>query len=72
MRVLSALRETYILAAMRDALLPRLISGEIRVRDIEKAVDKTVDVQVEGAWQQKNILLVASVTPRCPILFIVK
>jgi len=31
--------ESRTLAAIRDALLPKLIAGEIRVRDAEKAVD---------------------------------
>jgi type I restriction enzyme S subunit len=29
-------RESRTLAALRDALLPKLISGEIRVRDAER------------------------------------
>jgi type I restriction enzyme S subunit len=32
-------RESRTLAALRDALLPKLISGEIRVRDAERAVE---------------------------------
>jgi type I restriction enzyme, S subunit len=35
----SALEESLSLAQLRDALLPRLISGEIRVRDAEKVVE---------------------------------
>ena len=31
-------RESHTLAAIRDALLPKLLSGEIRVRDAEKLV----------------------------------
>ncbi|RKY96005.1 MAG: type I restriction endonuclease subunit S, partial [Candidatus Hydrothermota bacterium] len=30
------------LAALRDALLPKLISGEIRVRDAEKFVKEAI------------------------------
>lgn len=35
----SALEESLSLAQLRDALLPRLMSGEIRVRDAEKVVE---------------------------------
>jgi type I restriction enzyme S subunit len=35
-----ALEESITLAALRDALLPKLMSGEIRVRDAEKAVEE--------------------------------
>lgn len=31
--------ESLTLAQLRDALLPRLMSGEIRVRDAEKVVE---------------------------------
>jgi type I restriction enzyme S subunit len=31
-------RESETLAALRDLLLPKLMSGEIRVKDAEKAV----------------------------------
>jgi type I restriction enzyme S subunit len=33
--------ESRTLAATRDLLLPKLMSGEIRVRDAEKAVEAT-------------------------------
>lgn len=36
LRCLSALENTAALAALRDTLLPKLISGEIRVKDAEK------------------------------------
>jgi len=32
-------KESRTLAELRDALLPKLISGELRVRDAEAAVD---------------------------------
>ncbi len=35
----SALEESLSLARLRDTLLPRLMSGEIRVRDAEKVVE---------------------------------
>lgn len=35
-RIVANLRESRTLAALRDALLPKLISGEIRVRDAER------------------------------------
>jgi len=34
-------RESHTLAALRDALLPKLISGELRVSDAEKFVERT-------------------------------
>ena len=38
-RILCNLRETEILSATRDLLLPKLISGEIRLREAEQAVE---------------------------------
>lgn len=38
-RTLIARKEADALAALRDALLPKLISGEIRVKDAEKFVE---------------------------------
>lgn len=38
-RVASAYDENQVLTALRDTLLPRLMSGEIRVRDAEKVVE---------------------------------
>lgn len=38
-RVMSAMAESRNLIALRDALLPKLMSGEIRVRDAEKVVE---------------------------------
>lgn len=37
-RVLVAARESQTLAELRDTLLPKLISGEIRIRDAEHEV----------------------------------
>ena len=37
-RIISAIHENRTLAALRDALLPRLISGELRVKDAENFV----------------------------------
>jgi type I restriction enzyme, S subunit len=37
-RILGNLKEKEILAALRDALLPKLLSGEIRVKQAEKIV----------------------------------
>jgi len=42
LRVASALAENCALAATRDALLPQLMSGKLRVRDAEKAVQALV------------------------------
>ncbi|MBU2957160.1 restriction endonuclease subunit S [Paracoccus sp. 1_MG-2023] len=41
-RVRALVEETNTLAALRDALLPRLMSGEIRIRDAEKQVDEVI------------------------------
>jgi type I restriction enzyme S subunit len=38
-RLLAACNESRTLAALRDALLPKLISGEIRVKDVEKILE---------------------------------
>jgi type I restriction enzyme S subunit len=38
-RIVANLRETMVLTGLRDSLLPRLMSGEIRVRDAEKLVE---------------------------------
>ncbi len=38
-RIEIAERESHTLALIRDALLPRLISGEIRIRDAESAME---------------------------------
>jgi type I restriction enzyme S subunit len=42
MRVLANLKENRILAAIRDALLPKLLSGEVRVKQAEKMVGEVV------------------------------
>lgn len=41
-RALSAEQESQTLAATRDALLPRLMSGELRVRDAEREVEEVL------------------------------
>ena len=41
-RALTAEQESLTLAALRDTLLPKLISGELRVRDAEKAVEEAL------------------------------
>jgi type I restriction enzyme S subunit len=38
----ASLVENRSLAALRDALLPKLMSGELRVRDAEKQVEEVV------------------------------
>lgn len=40
-RISAASRESRTLAMLRDALLPKLISGEIRVREAERIVEKS-------------------------------
>ena len=39
-RIITAKRESQNLAALRDALLPKLISGELRLRDAEKFIGR--------------------------------
>jgi len=34
--------ESHVLATIRDALLPKLVSGEIRVKDAAKFMEKAV------------------------------
>jgi len=34
-------RESRVLAALRDTLLPKLISGELRVKEVQRAVEAT-------------------------------
>jgi type I restriction enzyme S subunit len=41
-RIIAAIHESGTLAALRDALLPKLISGEIRVKDAERFVRKSL------------------------------
>ena len=41
-RTLKCLRESHTLAALRDALLPKLISGELRVKDAERFLGRVV------------------------------
>lgn len=36
----AARKESLVLAQLRDTLLPRLLSGELRVRDAEAAVEE--------------------------------
>ena len=40
LRVSTNARESAALAELRDTLLPKLISGEIRLRDAEKEVER--------------------------------
>jgi type I restriction enzyme S subunit len=41
-RALAAEQESLILAGLRDILLPRLVSGELRVRDAEKIMEEAL------------------------------
>lgn len=43
-RMLGATYESRTLAGLRDTLLPKLISGELRVRDAERLVEREGDV----------------------------
>ena len=37
-RILASIHESHTLAALRDTLLPKLVSGELRVGDVERFV----------------------------------
>jgi type I restriction enzyme S subunit len=39
-RIISAIHGSRTLAALRDTLLPKLISGELRVKDAERFLEK--------------------------------
>ena len=39
-RIVANIHASHILASLRDTLLPRLISGEVRVKDMEKASEQ--------------------------------
>jgi type I restriction enzyme S subunit len=41
-RIIAAVSESRTLAALRDALLPKLISGEMRVKNIEVMIGRIV------------------------------
>jgi type I restriction enzyme S subunit len=41
-RIRASLRESRTLAALRDRLLPKLISGELRIEDAEKFIERAV------------------------------
>lgn len=41
-RIIAAIYESRTLAALRDALLPKLISGELRVKDAERFLERSV------------------------------
>ena len=41
-RAIAADLESQALAALRDSLLPRLMSGELRIREAEKQVEEVV------------------------------
>ena len=39
-RIIASIHESHTLAALRDTLLPRLISGELRVKDAERFIER--------------------------------
>jgi type I restriction enzyme S subunit len=47
-RIVASVHESRTLAALRDALLPKLISGELRVKDAERFV-ADISPKVTGA-----------------------
>ena len=40
-RILSAIHESHTLAALRDTLLPKLVSGELRIKKVERLIGET-------------------------------
>jgi type I restriction enzyme S subunit len=38
-RIINSIHESRTLAALRDTLLPKLVSGELRIRDAERFVE---------------------------------
>jgi type I restriction enzyme S subunit len=53
MKWISNLGESRTLAALRDALLPKLISGELRVKDAEKIIERE-DAMTQGRKGEKS------------------
>lgn len=53
-RIKSNLRESSILTAQRDSLLPKLLSGELRVKDAEKHLEKLDDAELVQLVQQRQ------------------
>jgi type I restriction enzyme S subunit len=41
-RIIASIHESRTLAAIRDALLPKLLSGEIRIKNAEKFVEVAI------------------------------
>lgn len=41
-RLTTTLRDSHTLAALRDTLLPKLISGDLRVQDAERFIRRAV------------------------------
>jgi type I restriction enzyme, S subunit len=41
-RIEATVQETLTLSALRDTLLPKLISGELRVKDAERFMERAV------------------------------
>jgi hypothetical protein len=54
-RVLAGIRESRTLAALRDTLLPKLISGELRVKDAERFVAAQTGVSVPQRAAQSGV-----------------
>ena len=42
-RILENLKQSYCFAVLRDTLLPKLVSGELRVKDAERMTRRTFD-----------------------------
>jgi hypothetical protein len=59
-RVSTTTAESRALAALRDALLPKLISGEVRVKDANKIVEKPrraawTSAMSQLAWPARDV-----------------
>jgi len=42
-RILENLKQSYCFAVLRDTLLPKLVSGELRVKDAERMTRRAFD-----------------------------
>ena len=46
-RIIEAIHESRALAGMRDALLPKLISGELRIEDAERFIGRPKSMETD-------------------------
>ena len=53
--MLENVKQTEILAALRDTLLPKLLSGELRVKDAERFIEKDTEEALDKKAKRDNI-----------------